>query len=204
MYKSISYYKNIANKFLVENDKTFSSAIVNESRQAKTKYSQGGTLDKDEFDIFLSHSFLDRLTIFGIYKDFESLGYKTYVDWIVDPTLDRNNITKVTAAKIRMRMNQSKCLIYATSFNIVGSIWMPWELGYMDGTKNEKFAVFPLKKEDEEEEDINLPEYLELYYSCSKEKNTKKKEMLWINEDLNTYISFDEWLKKNRKPFKRS
>lgn len=201
MYKSVSYYDQVAEDFLSES-KTFSKAILNESLSAKQKYSSGG--DASDFDIFLSHSYLDKKTVYGIYKDFESLGYNTYVDWIVDPSLDRNNITKNTAEILRTRMKQSKCLIYATSSNIISSKWMPWELGYMDGLKGSKVAVFPLLKGQENDEDIELPKYLELYFSCSKEPENKTfTEVLWINEHEHKYISFDQWLYNDKKPYRR-
>lgn len=205
MFKSISYYDKIAENVLNESQRTFSKAIINESLSAKEKYGLGGKLDELEFDIFLSHSYLDKKTVFGVYKDFESLGYNTYVDWIVDPSLDRANITKTTAEKLRLRMKQSKCLIYATSSNITGSQWMPWELGYMDGLKKSKVAVFPLLEDYEDDSDLELPKYLELYYTCSKEtENRTHNEVLWINETPRKYIDFNSWLKLNKKPFIRN
>lgn len=205
MFKSISYYNQVADNFLNESSRTFSKAILNESLSAKEKYGLGGELDELEFDIFLSHSYLDKKTVYGVYKDFEMLGYKTYVDWIVDPNLDRDNITKATAEKLRLRMKQSKCLIYATSSNIVVSQWMPWELGYMDGLKKGKVAVFPLLEDDDENDtDIELPKYLELYFTCSKEpENRTYDEILWVNENRNRYIDFNSWLKFNKKPYLR-
>lgn len=203
MFKSISYYNQVADNFLNESRRTFSKAILNESLSAKEKYKLGGELDELEFDIFLSHSYLDKKTVYGVYKDFEMLGYKTYVDWIVDPNLDRDNITKATAEKLRLRMKQSKCLIYATSSNIVASQWMPWELGFMDGLKESKVAVFPLLKDDEDDSDLELPEYLELYFTCSKEQSSKsKREVLWINENTSKYVNFRSWLTKNIQPYK--
>lgn len=204
MFKSISYYNQVADNFLNESRRTFSKAILNESLSAKEKYGLGDELDELEFDIFLSHSYLDKKTVFGVYKDFEMLGYKTYVDWIVDPSLDRDNITKATAEKLRLRMKQSKCLIYTTSSNIVASQWMPWELGYMDGLKKSKVAVFPLLEDYEDDTDIELPKYLELYYTCSKEiTNTSSREILWINESRRKYIDFNSWLRLNKKPYLR-
>jgi hypothetical protein len=204
MFKSISYYNQVADNFLNESRRTFSKAVLNESLSAKEKYGLGGELDELEFDIFLSHSYLDKKTVYGVYKDFEMLGYKTYVDWIVDPSLDRDNITKATAEKLRLRMKQSKCLIYATSSNIVASQWMPWELGYMDGLKKSKVAVFPLLEDYEDDTDIELPKYLELYFTCSKEiTNTSRREILWINESRRKYIDFNSWLKLNKKPYLR-
>jgi len=202
MFKSISYYNKIADNYITESNRTFSKAIINESLSAKQKYGMGGEIDEIEFDIFLSHSYLDKQTVFGVYKDFESLGYNTYVDWIVDPSLDRTKITKATAQKLRLRMKQSKCLIYATSSNILSSKWMPWELGFMDGLKKSKVAVFPLLEDSEDDDDIVLPKYLELYFSCSKEiTNTTKKEKLWINETPSKYVDFKSWLQKDRQPY---
>ncbi len=205
MLKSINYYNNITEQFLKESkesDKRFSKAVINENISSKIKYDIGGKVEKAEFDIFLSHSYLDKKTIFGIYKDFEKMGYSTYVDWIIDPTLDRENITKRTALVLKKRMEQSKCLLYATSDSITDSIWMPWELGYMDGKKEGKVAIFPLSAEDEDD-DIELPEYLELYYTCTKEPTVKtKKEVLWINESKKVYVKFKDWLNENTMPFK--
>jgi hypothetical protein len=201
MYKSVSYYDQIAESFLNES-RTFSKAILDESLSAKRIYSSEGAVSN--FDIFLSHSYLDKKTVYGIYKDFESLGYNTYVDWIVDPNLDRNKITKATAEILRTRMKQSKCLIYATSSNILLSNWMPWELGFMDGLTASKVAVFPLLKAGQKDADIELPKYLELYFSCTKEKESKScKDILWINEATDTYISFSKWLYDNKQPYKR-
>ena len=204
MFKSISYYDKIAENVLNENQRTFSKAILNESLNAKEKYGLGGKTDNLEFDIFLSHSYLDKKTVYGVYKDFESLGYNTYVDWIVDPSLDRTKITKVTAQKLRLRMKQSKCLIYATSSNILSSKWMPWELGFMDGLKKSKVAVFPLLEDYEDDSDLELPKYLELYFTCSKEMgNITRKEVLWINETPIKYIDFKSWLTKDKQPYQR-
>jgi hypothetical protein len=52
------------------------------------------------FDIFLSHSFLDKSEVQGLYQELTDFGYKVYVDWIVDPHLDRANVTKETATLI--------------------------------------------------------------------------------------------------------
>ena len=202
MFKSISYYNKVADDLVNESQKTFSKAIINESLNAQNKYRLGGKIHEQVFDIFLSHSYLDKKTVYGVYKEFELIGYNTYVDWIIDPSLDRNNITKATAEILRARMRQSKCLIYATSSNIIASKWMPWELGFMDGLKKSKVAVFPLLNGNEDDEDLILPKYLELYYSCSKEtERISGREILWINETPTKYIDFKMWLTNNKQPF---
>ena len=42
-----------------------------------------------KFDIFLSHSFLDKAEVQGLYQELTDFGYSVYVDWVVDPHLDR-------------------------------------------------------------------------------------------------------------------
>jgi hypothetical protein len=41
-------------------------------------------------------------------------------------------------------MRQSESLIFATSKASPDSKWMPWELGYFDGFRPNRIAVFPL------------------------------------------------------------
>ena len=41
-------------------------------------------------------------------------------------------------------MRQSESLIFATSKASPSSKWMPWELGYFDGFRPNRIAVFPL------------------------------------------------------------
>ena len=53
------------------------------------------------FYIFLSHSFLDKDEVEGLYIELTNQGYSVYVDWIIDPHLDRTNVTKASAKLIQ-------------------------------------------------------------------------------------------------------
>lgn len=119
---------------------------LTETRSTGTKtLSQAISDNKNRlsFDIFLSHSFKDKKYIYGLFLELTSKGYTVYVDWIIDPQLQRSNVTTDTVNKIRKRMKQSKSLIYATSENASNSKWMPWELGFMDGDKG-SCAILPI------------------------------------------------------------
>ena len=83
--------------------------------------------DSSTFDVFLSHSYDDAEVILGVKKIMESIGLKVYVDWIDDAGLDRGNVTRKTAAILRMRMRNSSSLVYAHSESSGDSKWMPWE-----------------------------------------------------------------------------
>jgi spore germination protein YaaH len=124
-------------------------------------YAVNENKNKTSFDIFLSHSFKDKKYIEGLYTELSSKGYSVYVDWIIDADLQRTNVSKTTVNRIRMRMKQSKSLIYATSENASTSKWMPWELGFMDGDTNGKCAILPIT--DYENSSFNGQEFLSVY-----------------------------------------
>lgn len=132
---------------------------LNESRQLFSNRSEKST--NTYFDIFLSHSFLDRDIITAIYNILSQKGLNVYVDWITDPQLDREHVTKESAEIIRSRMNHSKSLVYAISMSAEMSKWMPWELGYIDGHTTDKCAILPVAKGYNTV--FNRSEYLKLY-----------------------------------------
>lgn len=149
--------------------------------------------DHTSFDIFLSHSFLDKAEVEGLYIELTRMGYKVYVDWIIDPHLDRNNVTKSTATHIRKRLNSSKTLLLAISENASVSKWMPWELGYVDGHTN-KCAIIPVSRESNPASSYKGVEYLSLYPFIKKELDTTNKQRLWVIEAASYYVVFDSWL----------
>lgn len=119
------------------------------------------------FDVFLSHSINDAELVLGVKVLLEEMGKKVYVDWVDDPELDRSQVNKHTAERLRGRMNQSDTLFYIATENATNSKWMPWELGYFDGHKPDKVAILPvLEKENQKFEG---QEYLGLYPTVDKD-----------------------------------
>ncbi len=156
-------------------------------------YSQAGKAHTS-FDIFISHSFLDKDEVEGLYLELTRLGYTVYVDWIIDPHLDRSNITKQSAILIRKRLRMSKSLLLATSVNAAISKWMPWELGYVDGNTN-LCAILPVSKDS-----WNTPkhykglEYLSLYPFIRKVPVVRGGEELFVIDGAFQYVLFKSWL----------
>lgn len=159
--------------------------LINEARM----FSES-KITRLEFDIFLSHSFLDKDIIEGVFIELTKLGYKTYVDWIIDPKLDRNNVTRETAKIVRQRMSQSACLFHATSQNSSSSKWMPWETGWKDGN-NKKVAILPIT--DTQQEKFNGQEFLSLYPYISQEIVRGNSQMLIVSPESGRTTSFDSW-----------
>lgn len=145
-----------------------------------------------QFDIFLSHSFNDQELILGIMMSLEDMGYKVYVDWVHDGDLHRDRVSPHTAALLRIRMEMSKCLFYATTDNSANSKWMPWELGYMDG-HNSKAAILPVAQYATSS--YAGQEYLGVYpYVVKDQMANTTTERLWIHKDPTTYVIFEAWL----------
>ncbi|MCE9555392.1 MAG: toll-Interleukin receptor [Planctomycetes bacterium] len=162
-----------------------------------------------EFDIFLSHSYHDAQVnmkrLLGIKAIMEELKYSVYVDWIID-NMSRETVTSQTASTLRRRMFHSRSLLFATSQTSHQSKWMPWELGYKDGQSSDggdlgRVAILPLAQA-KGYADYEGQEYLGVYPYVDRTKDTDGVLSLWVNEDANTYISFDSWL-QGKKPYKR-
>jgi hypothetical protein len=181
------------------------SFSLNENLQASTILkNEASAFSKEKtYDIFLSHSSLDAKEILGLKLLIEELGYSVYVDWIEDKQLDRTNVTKETAAILKERMQNCKCLFFATSNNSPNSVWMPWELGYFDGIKS-MVAIFPILDSTAYGDSYEGQEYLGLYpYISLTPTKLSDKRVLWVNESANTYVLFDKWL-KGEKPTKHN
>lgn len=76
----------------------YNTKSLNESQQRELRYfslKASSVLD-EKFDIFLSYNISDKLVVEGIYYYLSYLGYKVYLDFKIDPDLDRNNVAKQT------------------------------------------------------------------------------------------------------------
>lgn len=127
--------------------------VLEEARVADEK--------RTSFDVFLSHSLRDKELVIGTKRILERTNRTVYVDWVVDPNLDRSKVTGATAEKLRVRMQQCASLLYLYSRHSQSSRWMPWELGYFDG-RNGNVAVLPIVP-DQGALDFAREEYLQIY-----------------------------------------
>ena len=125
-----------------------------------------------------------------------------YVDWIEDPSLDRENVTVATAELLRRRMRKCASLFFATSEAASSSKWMPWELGYFDAHKG-RVAIVPVSDSEKPGNSWKGREYLGLYPYVTRDQNTLHKLTLWIHDSEKTYVSFGEWV-KGKGPYART
>ncbi len=147
------------------------------------------------YDIFLSHSYLDKELVYELVNLFNKAKYSVYVDWMVDKQLDRSKVNVETSATLRKRMDNCKSLAYVSTSNISLSKWCPWELGYVDGKKNGRCAILPVLKK--QNDSFKGQEYLGLYpyidYETIKDKTTYD---FWVNDPQNreNYVRLRDWL----------
>lgn len=149
---------------------------------------------QQKFDIFLSHSFQDAEVIHGLKLFIEStFNLSVYVDWIDDPLLDRSKVTRNTADRLRLQMNNSRTLLVAYSEALPTSRWVPWEIGYFD-SNNGKIATIPITKDISYSEEFQGQEYLGLYSYGVRGKNKRGDEAIWIQNSPDEYVPLTEWV----------
>ena len=149
---------------------------------------------KESYDLFISHSFLDKKLILTLIDLFNNAGYSVYVDWINDKTLDRNNVSPKTAKVIKNRISDCKGLSYIATGNIINSKWCPWELGLADGMLNGRSCILPVMEETGTFKGL---EYLGLYPFIEYEKvRNKNIYEFWVIDqgDSSRYVSLRNWL----------
>lgn len=149
---------------------------------------------KTNYDLFLSHSYLDKDLVLTLVQLFTNAGYYVYVDWIDDVQLDRNNVTVATANFIKSRIKQCKGLSYISTSNIVSSKWCPWELGIADGLHSGKACILPVLNQGDS---YNGQEYLKLYpYIEYARRSGDNVYDFWVYDPKKSgeYIVLSDWL----------
>ena len=83
--------------------------------------------------VFLSHSHADMALVQATANYFASQQVVVYVDWL-DPTMP-SVTSPQTALGLKQRMNGCRKFVVLVTDQSVASRWVPWEVGYADGTK---------------------------------------------------------------------
>lgn len=185
------YLRQKGERILSQNKHKTFSKIINESNRRF-----------DTYDIFLSHRKADEKIILGIKQLLEEeYNYTIYVDWIDDPQMSRTNVNKSTANTLRTKMRACKCLVYVYTKKSTGSKWMPWELGYMDGSKPNKCTIFAIAStKTDKSPSYQEQEYLNIYPPLKEEiSKYNYRPDLFVYEDKGK-IAFKTWMNRNNNP----
>lgn len=101
-----------------------------------------------KYDVFLSHSTMDRAVVDQVRDQLKALRYRVCVDYEALPKVRPENVTRQTADALLAAMRECSSLIYVLSANSANSHWMPWELGFFDGARGRVF-IWPVDGEAE-------------------------------------------------------
>lgn len=178
----------LSESYLRNEQKLYTNTYKYEKLLENRKYNS-----REKYDLFISHSYMDKELVEVLYNKFEEAGYKVYIDWKEKTLQDRENVSAETARQLKLRMNNCTGLSYIATSNIVNSKWCPWELGYADGKKN-KAAILPITKEKTYE--YKGIEYLGIYPYIDYAKRKNGEYDFWVNDGQvnNKYTSLREWL----------
>lgn len=163
-------------------------------------FSRKASLDK-RFDVFLSHSFINKDLVIDVKNKLCSYGISVYVDWLDDPELDRRHVTRKTADILRIRMRQCQSLAFLDTEDARESAWTPWEVGFADANKQRVFII-PIRVDEISYRNYKGHEFFSLYPFLDEEPNREKQNTLWINSPYlpEHYNTFQHWL-KHGEPF---
>lgn len=115
-----------------------------------------------QYDVFLSHSTIDRAIVDRVRNELQGLGYRVFVDYEALPAIRPEEVTRETADALLKAMRECSSLVYVLSANSASSHWMPWELGFFDGARGRVF-IWPV--DDEAETYAKDSRYVSLYPS---------------------------------------
>jgi len=152
-----------------------------------------------DFDIFLSHNISDADLVLGLKMKLNDYGLSVYVDWSEDAQSDRSKVNRQTAALLRERMKRCTSFIYAVTFDLGASKWMPWECGYFDAYGG-NVAICPIATTTQDS--YAVQEYLGLYPYAVEEKDKEGRDRIFIEYAQTEYTTLEEWL-KGEKPTMR-
>ena len=180
---------NAKNKNITNTSETKDAILMQNKKVAKRNNEKRRV---SQYDVFLSHSSLDKKDILSLVDLFVNAGYAVYVDWIEDEELDRSEVTPKTAQLLKKRMNSSQGLAYVASSNTVQSKWCPWELGYFDGKRKKRCCILPIM----EAGDFAGQEYLGLYpyLRYGREENEVKEDFWVYDQESDNHITLRNWL----------
>lgn len=83
------------------------------------------------YDIFISHSSIDRTFIQKLISFENNQKKNVYCDWISDNDyLKRNLLCEATLNVLKVRLAQSEALLFVESENSLNSVWCKYELNY--------------------------------------------------------------------------
>lgn len=118
-----------------------------------------------QYDLFISHSSKDKGYVRQVVDEANAIGLNCYVDWTADNDfLKRSMVSDYTKEVLKVRMKQSKKLLYLSSAKSRKSQWISFELDYYKNHLRREILMIILDGEDVHDfKCINLKEMDQLW-----------------------------------------
>lgn len=101
------------------------------------------------YDLFISHSSKDKSYVRQVVEEANAIGLNCYVDWTADNDfLKRSMVSEYTKEVLKVRMKQSKKLLYLSSDKSRSSQWVSFELDYYKNCLQREIRMIILDGED--------------------------------------------------------
>lgn len=101
------------------------------------------------YDVFISHSSIDKSYVRQVVKEANAIALNCYVDWTADNDfLKRSMVSDYTKEVLKVRMKQSKKLLYLSSDKSRSSQWVSFELDYYKNCLQGEILMIILDGED--------------------------------------------------------
>lgn len=101
------------------------------------------------YDLFISHSSKDKSYVRKVVDEANAIGLNCYVDWTADNDfLKRSMVSDYTKEVLKVRMKQSKYLLYLSSDTLRKSQWVSFELDYYKNYLQREILMIILDGED--------------------------------------------------------
>lgn len=101
------------------------------------------------YDLFISHSSKDKSYVRQVVEKANAIGLNCYVDWTSDNDfLKRSMVSDYTKEVLKIRMKQSKKLLYLSSDKSRSSQWVSFELDYYKNCLQREILMIILDGED--------------------------------------------------------
>lgn len=165
----------------------FSKSILSED------HTLGGDA-ADNYDIFLSHSSIDKSYFRNLRNFFSQYGANIYIDQFDENLPNRTSVQ--TANLLVNKISSYRKFIVLVTENSLNSNWVPWELGFAHGRKRHNdIALMPISEYGTEEDWVNY-EYLGLYNKIVKIQDRKTQKDQWCLFDVKErkYFYLSKWL----------
>ena len=122
---------------------------------AKELQNSGSVQNMKSYDLFISHSSMDKDKVREVLRKANNIGLNCYVDWTADNDfLRRSMVSEYTKEVLKARMRQSRYLLYLSSDNSRKSKWVSFELEYYQEFLQRKIFMIIINGEDEHDFEI--------------------------------------------------